>query len=449
MSSPSRHRVTFKAYLQPRVLVMLALGFSSGLPFLLTGNTFGYWLRDEGTSLTAIGFISWVGLAYSFKFLWAPLIDRAGAPLVSRLGRRRGWMLLAQAAIAGGLVAMAVLGTAHGLMLLGACALVVAFSSATQDIVIDAWRIESADSVEELGLLSSALQLGYRIALLVTDALILISAEHVGWSASYLACAALMAIGIAATMLAVEPARADAVIERKARDLPLASPRGLFDAIAGPFLAFFQAYGWLALLMLAAIVLYRLPDFLMGPMANPYYHDIGLTKDYVGAVRGSIGLVAALLGIAAGGACALRLGSMRALIIGGVLQALAIAAFATLAYGKSNVTLFAAVMAGDNFSTSFAGVALVTYMSSLTSLGYTATQYALLSSAYTWAGKLLKGFSGKIVESLSATHGLMGAYAIFFVGAGAIGIPAIVLFAILAAHQRRANQSPAPAATGA
>jgi PAT family beta-lactamase induction signal transducer AmpG len=448
MTNASRSRPIFRAYLRPRVLFMLALGFSSGLPFLLTGNTFGYWLRDDGSSLTAIGFISWVGLAYSFKFLWAPLIDRVAAPLASRLGQRRGWMILAQTAVMGGLAAMAWLGTAHGLVMLGACALAVAFSSATQDIVIDAWRIESAESDEELGLLSSALQLGYRIALLVTDALILISAEHLGWSVSYFACAALMAIGITATMLAAEPAGADAVMERKAHDLPLSSPRGLFDAVAGPFLAFFRTYGWLALLMLAAIVLYRLPDFLMGPMANPFYHDIGLTKDYVGVVRGSFGLVAALLGIVAGGACALRFGATRALIIGGVLQSLAIAAFAALVYGKSNISLFAAVMAGDNFSTSFAGVALVTYMSSLTSLGYTATQYALLSSAYTWAGKFLKGFSGSIVESLSPAHGLLGAYAIFFIGAGAIGIPAIVLFAILAAHQRQDKLAARPATTG-
>jgi PAT family beta-lactamase induction signal transducer AmpG len=430
-------------YLQPRALIMLALGFSSGLPFLLTGNTFGYWLRDQGTSLTAIGFISWVGLAYSFKFVWAPLIDRAGAPFVSGLGSRRGWMVLAQCAVAAGLAAMAFLGTAHGLLLLGAGALAVAFSSATQDIVIDAWRIESAQSDEEMGLLSSAYQFGYRIALLLTDALILIAAEHVGWSIAYFACAALMAVGIAATLLAAESPRADAVIEKKAHDLPLSTPRGLTDAIAGPFVAFFQRYGWVAIVMLAAIVLYRLPDFVMGPMANPFYHDIGLSKDYVGAVRGSIGIVAVLLGIAAGGACALRLGAMRALIVGGILQALAIAAFSILAYQKANVVLFSAIMAGDNFSTAFAGVALMTYMSSLTSLGYTATQYALLSSAYTWAGKLLKGFSGSIVEGLSASHGLMGAYAIFFVGAGLIGIPAILLFVVLGMRQSK----PAPMAT--
>jgi PAT family beta-lactamase induction signal transducer AmpG len=413
---------------------MLALGFSSGLPFLLTGNTFGYWLRDSGTSLTAIGFISWVGIAYSMKFLWAPLIDRVNAPLLGRLGRRRGWMLLAQMLVGAGLLAMGILGPASGLAVLGAFALVVAFSSATQDIVIDAWRIESAASGEELGLLTSAYQFGYRMALLATDALILIAAEHFGWSLSYCACAIAMCIGIGATLLASEPARADRVMEEKERTAPLLTGRGLADAIAGPFIEFFRHYGVLALLMLAAISLYRLPDFVMGPMANPFYHDIGLTKDYVGAVRGTIGVVAALLGIAAGGACALRFGYMRALIAGGILQALAIAAFALLARANPPTALFASVMAADNFSTSFAGVALVSYMSSLTSLGYTATQYALLSSTYAWAGKILKGFSGAIVEWLSAGHGLMTAYAIFFVGAGAIGIPAVILFILLAAQ---------------
>ena len=427
----------FAAYFQPRSLVMLALGFSSGLPFLLTGNTFGYWLRDEGTSLTAIGFISWVGLAYSFKFLWAPVIDRATPPLLSRLGQRRSWTLLSQFAIAAGLVGMAALGVGHGLVVLGACALAVAFSSATQDTVIDAWRIESAMSEEELGVLSSAFQLGYRVGFLVTDAVILVAAEHFGWSFSYVACALLMLVGISAAMLAHEPARADRVIHEKAAAQPLASVRGILDAVAGPFVDFFRNYGWLAALILGAIVLYRLPDFVMGPMANPYYHDIGLSKDYVGGVRATIGLVAALLGTAAGGVCVFRLGFMRTLIIGGILQSVAIAAFAMLAFGKPSLTFFATIMAGDNFSTCFAGVALVTYMSSLTSLGYTATQYALLSSAYTWAGKFMKGFSGSFVEHLSATHGLMGAYAIFFVVAGLIGLPAIILFMALASFQAR------------
>jgi PAT family beta-lactamase induction signal transducer AmpG len=172
-------------------------------------------------------------------------------------------------------------------------------------------------------------------------------------------------------------------------------------------------------------------------MANPFYHDIGLTKSYVGIVRGTVGVAGSLLGIAAGGACALRFGYMRALILGGILQALAFAAFALLAEKNPPALLFSSIMLGDNFSTGFAGVALVSYMSSLTSLGYTATQYALLSSTYAWVGKILKGSTGIFVESLATHIGLLRAYQIFFVGAGAIGVPAIVLFMLLSARQRR------------
>ena len=434
----ARTRHSLDAYLKPKTLVMLALGFSSGLPFLLVGNTFGYWLRDEGTALTAIGFLSWVGIAYSLKFLWAPIIDRTLAPVAGKLGRRRGWMLLAQAFVCAALIAMGIAGTSHGLALLGALALVVAFSSSTQDIVIDAWRIEIADDGDELGLLSSAYQLGYRAALLATDALILIAAEHLSWPVSYVLYGALMGIGIAATFFAREPKNADAVMNTRETLAPLWTPRGFLDAVIGPFIAFFKAHGVFAFLMLAAISLYRLPDFVMGPMANPFYHDIGLTKDVVGTVRASVGLITSLIGIAAGGFAALRFGYMRALIVGGFLQVIAVAAYAILAYSGNSIEIFAGVMALDSFAMGFAGVALVSYMSSLTSLGYTATQYALLASTYAWAGKILKGFSGAVVEWLSASHGLINAYAIFFVGAGLIGVPAILLFALLNTRQKAA-----------
>ena len=434
----AKPRHSFDAYLKPKTLVMLALGFSSGLPFLLVGNTFGYWLRDEGTALTAIGFLSWVGIAYSLKFLWAPIIDRTLAPVAGKLGRRRGWMLLAQIFVCAALVAMGIAGTSHGLALLGVLALVVAFSSSTQDIVIDAWRIEIADDGDELGLLSSAYQLGYRAALLATDALILIAAQHLSWPISYVLYGLLMVVGIAATFFAHEPKTADAVMSNKETLAPLWTPRGFLDAVIGPFIAFFKAHGVFAFLMLAAISLYRLPDFVMGPMANPFYHDIGLSKDVVGTIRASVGLVASLVGIAAGGFAALRFGYMRALIAGGFLQVIAVAAYAVLAYAGNNLEVFAGVMALDSFAMGFAGVALVSYMSSLTSLGYTATQYALLASTYAWAGKILKGFSGAMVEWLSASHGLINAYAIFFVGAGLIGVPAILLFALLNARQKAA-----------
>jgi MFS transporter, PAT family, beta-lactamase induction signal transducer AmpG len=427
---------------QPKVAVMLALGFSSGLPFLLTGNTLGYWLRDEGTTLKAIGFLSWVGLAYSLKFLWAPVVDRVDAPLFGRFGRRRSWMLLTQVLVAAGLLGLSISGTQHGLTAVGALAVLVAFSSSTQDIVVDAWRIEAASDSDELGLLSAAYQLGYRGALLVTDALILISANHLGWPISYTMMAVLMGVGVGASFAAIEPSRAEAGPGARLETRGLGSLRGFADAVVGPFAEFFRVYGWVALLMLAMISLYRLPEFLMGPMANPYYHDLGLSKDTVGAVRASIGLVGSLLGIAAGGLSAVRIGYFRTLLVGLVMQSVVIAAFAILAYTGPDVRVFGTVMAVDNFGAAFAGVALVTYMSSLTTRGYTATQYALLSSAYTYIGKFAKGFSGVMVESLATGRTLLEGYALFFIGAGLLGIPAIILCLVLRRVERKGGLAP-------
>ena len=441
----SPHKRRLADYLRPKTLTMLLLGFSSGLPFFLVGNTFGYWLRDEHTSLTAIGFLSWVGIAYSLKFLWAPVLDRVDLPLFKRLGHRRGWMMFSQIMVGLALCAMGGAGTKAGLGRLGALALVVAFASSTQDIVVDAWRIESADDGDEQGLLASAYQFSYRLALLTTDSLILIVAASVGWRMSYGIYGAGMALGIVATWFAKEPERANEMAHEKGREAAFWTPRGFFDAVVGPFIAFFRAHGWLALVMLAAISLYRVPDFVMAPMANPYYHDLGLTKQTVGAVRGSIGLFATFAGIAAGGFCSLKLGYMRALIIGGVLQAAATAAYAILAVAGASIPVFALVMVGDNFSLSFAGVVLVAYMSSLTNVGYTATQYALLSSTYAWLGKILKGFSGATVESLSHTHGLIHAYAMFFIACGLTGVPAVLLFAALGYWHRRKQLAAATA----
>jgi MFS transporter, PAT family, beta-lactamase induction signal transducer AmpG len=442
--APKAKRTTMdvlRSLRQPKVAVVLALGFSSGLPFLLTGNTLGYWLRDEGTSLKAIGFISWVGMAYVLKPFWAPVVDRVDVPFLARLGRRRGWMLLSQILIVLGLLGMVAVGPAGGLTAIGAFALVVAFASATQDIVIDAWRIEASEDSDEMGLLSSAAQLGYRMALLVADAAIIAAAGHFGWPISYVWMAVLMAIGVAASFFAFEPARADEVMHAKA---PLWTPRGFFDAVVGPFIDFFAKHKAVGLLMLAAIAAYRLPDFLMGPMYNPYYHDLGITKDTVAVVRAATGLPGAFAGIAISGLCAIRFGLFPTLLMGSLLQGFGTAAFALLAYNHDAST-FTAVMALDNFAQAFAGVALVAYMSSLTGLGYTATQYALLSSTYAFLGKFLKGFSGAVVEGMTPTHGLLGAYATAFIGTGLTALPPIILFLILARIHARQQVAAAAA----
>ena len=428
---------------QPKVAAMLALGFSSGLPFMLTANTFGYWLRDEGTSLKAIGFISWIGLAYSMKVFWSPIVDRVDVPLLGRLGRRRGWMLLSQFLVAVGLVGMAIVGVKGGLAAIGAFALLTAFASATQDIVIDAWRIEASADADEVGLMTAASQLGYRIALLVTESVIIASAGHFGWPISYLGMAILMGVGATAAFLTFEPERADAALQSKA---PLWTPRGFFDAVVGPFIDFFAKNKTLGLVILLAVALYRLPDFVMGPMYNPYYHDLGLTKDAVAGMRASVGLIATFVGIAIGGISSIRLGIFPSLMLGAFFELFGTSAYAILSL-HADLPTFAGVMALDSFAQAFAGVALVTYMSSLTGLGYTATQYALLSSTYALLGKFLKGFSGVTVESLQPTHGALGGYAIAFIGTGLTAIPPMLLFLLLwRLHKAPGTESGATAA---
>ncbi len=412
---------------RPKVSAMLALGFSSGLPFMLVGNTFGFWLRDEGIALTTIGFLSWVGLAYTLKVFWSPIIDRTDVPLLGRLGRRRGWMLFTQLIVAIGLVGMALTGPKGDLTAVAAMSLITAIGAASQDVVIDAWRIEIADSDGEIGLLTSASALGYRTALLITDALIIALAGHLGWPIAYTLMAILMVVGIAGTLFAAEPERADKVLEAKA---PLWTARGFGDAIIGPFIVFFSRYKALGALILAAVAFYRLPDFVMGPMYNPYYHDLGISKDMVAGIRGSVGLVAAIVGTAIGGISSIRFGVMPSLLVGAILQGLGTAAFALLAIDHGP-GMFGAVMVFDNLAQGYAGVALIAYMSSLTSLGYTATQYALLSSTYALPGKFLKGFSGVVVEGLQPAQGLIGAYAVAFIGAGLIAVPSLLLFLLL------------------
>ncbi len=415
----------------PRVLAMTALGFAAGLPFLLTGNTLGAWLRDTGTELAAIGFLSWVGLAYSFKFVWAPALDAVELPLLGRLGKRRSWIILAQIGVIGGLLAMTLIGPGEGMMLFGLFALVVAFSSATQDIAIDAWRIEISRTAEELGLLSAAYQLGYRAAMLITNAFIFNIAARTGWELSYLIMALLMGVGIAAALFAAEPrAENSAVTIARDQDRPASlswTPRKLYDALINPFVIFFTAHGSKALLLLVAISLYRLPDFIMGPMVNPFYLDLGLSTDAIGAMRAGVGLWATIAGVAAAGLCIVRIGFVSTLVLGAFLAPASNLGLTFMAMQGADLYAFAAALALENFSEGFSGTALIAWMSSLTTFGYAATQYALLSSFYTILGKVLKGFSGVAVSQLEQIFDLIPAYGVFFACTAAIGIPSMLV----------------------
>lgn len=427
-----------RALSRPKVGLMLALGFSSGLPFMLIGNTLGLWLAEDGIKLAVIGFLSWITLTYSVKFLWGAVVDRLDAPLLRRLGRRRGWMVVTQLGVGAGLIGMASADPRTQLGALVGFGLLTGVAAAAQDTVIDAWRIESAADPEELGLLTAAYSLGYRAALIATEALILLLATAIGWPTAYAVYGGLMALGVVAALLVKEPARADMIMEAKSAMAAVHPVRAVLDAVVGPFIAFFRAHGWaMAGLMLGMITFYHLCDYVRGPMSNPYYKALGIDKPTIAWVRATVGLAGSLTGIGLGGLATLRLGIPRALVLGAVLQPIGIGAFAVLGWhggdfallriGAVQLTAFEAIMAFDAVAIGFSGVALVAYMSTLTSLGYTATQYALLTSALTWTGKTLKGFSGTIVESLQHGRTLLDGYAIFYLLSAAIGIPAIGL----------------------
>lgn len=427
-----------------RILYTLLIGFGAGLPFLLTGATFSLWLAENNVRLAAIGYISWVGLAYSFKFLWAPIIDRFDAPVFGALlGRRRGWMVLSQGAVAASLIAMAVVGPEGGLSLLALSAVAVAFSSATLDIVTDAWRIESAENADDLALLTAAYQFGYRCGVIASQSLILFLATAIGWNGAYVTYGLLMSLAVAATLLSREPKRA---AEERTGLPSIWTFGGMFDAIVGPFVDFFRKHGAAAILMLLTITLYRLPDFVMGPMAMPFYNDLGLTKPEIGSVRLSFGIAGTLVGIALAGLSALRLGFTPTLLIGAFVAPASNLAYTALALNGLSLSGFSGVIFIENFSEGFAGAALVAYMSSLVSLGYTATQYALLSSFWSLSGKTLKGFSGAWVEQLQAATDQMTGYALFFALTAAAAPVSMALCWFLARRQTRmARATPAPA----
>jgi PAT family beta-lactamase induction signal transducer AmpG len=411
---------------------MLGLGFGSGLPFLLIGNTLSYWLGDAHVNLALIGFLSWVGMAYSLKFIWGAVVDSLPPPLTARLGRRRGWLVWTQLGVAAGLFGMAASNPGLKLQALVGFALLTAFCAATQDVVVDAWRIEIAEDGEELDLLTASYKLGYQIAIILSGTLILGMAEGIGWQASYAVFGGFMLVGLASTLIAREPVRADVAIVARETVRGRFNPMRAVDAVVGPFVSFFGAFGPAALLILLTVSAYHLCDYLRGPVINPFYIAVGLQKPAVMGVRLAVGLPTTFLGIAAGGLFAARFGHMWALIVGGLLQPIAVSAFGLLILTGPNVSVFSGIMAFDDFSMNFSGVALIIYMSTLTSLGYTATQYALLTSALAWTGKFLKGYSGAWVLDLHARGlDMLHAYAFFFVISGLAGVPALLLVVLL------------------
>ena len=402
---------------------MLALGFSAGLPLALVFGTFSIWLRQAGIERSTIGFLSWVGLAYTFKWAWSPLMDRMSIPLLTpTLGRRRSWLLVAQAAVMAGLVGMAFNDPRLALAPMVWCAVAVAFGSATQDIALDAFRIESAEADRQAALAATYLG-GYRLAMIWSGAIALELVGGLGspdaahyqqgvWQTTYLVMAASMLPGMLTVLLSKEPAAG-----------AITPVRGLTEwlngALVEPFTDFIRRFGKQALLILALIATYRISDVVLGIMAYPFYVDLGFSTEEIGRISKVYGIIMNLLGAFAGGVLAVRLGVMRVLMLGAVLSSASNLLYVWLISRGHDVGALMMVISADNLAGGIATSAFLAYMASLTSVNYTATQYALFSSMMLLLPKFVAGFSGVYVDRFG--------YASFFVGTALIGLPVLVL----------------------
>lgn len=423
---------------------MLFLGFSAGLPFLLVFSTLNARLADVGVETATIGFFSWLGITYSIKVFWAPVVDRLKLPVLDKLlGKRRSWILFAQAGIATGLYLMAHVDAIAVPETLALCGLLVAFSSATQDVAIDAYRIEIAEERLQAALAATYI-FGYRLALLVAGAGALYLAEFWSWQVSYEVMAALVGVGAVTVLVVKEPrvnhysAAQDIAhkIEQEAAKRNQLGPRmarfagWFYAAVAGPFLDFFRRYKELSIAILLMVAVYRISDIAMGVMANPFYLDfMGFSKTQVADVTKIFGFFMTIAGSLAGGVLVVRYGTRKILLVGAILTASTNLLFVLLAQYPPNLATLAVVVSADNLSGGIANVALVAWLSSMTSASFTATQYALFSSLMTLPGKFLGGFSGMVVAEFG--------YAEFFLVAGLMGVPAILLSVFMIRHGGR------------
>jgi len=426
-------RQSLAVYAQPRVLAMLLLGFSSGLPFPLVLTTLSARLRQAGIDRTTIGYFSLVGLAYSLKFFWSPVVDRAPLPLLHRLGRRRSWMLLAQCGVACGLVLMALGDPAADAVHFAWLAVFTALSASTQDIAVDAYRIEAVGP-ERQGAMAATYQIGYQLALIAAGAGALVSAARFGWPAAYLIMAACVSVGIITTLAIAEPESPvdRSTLSREARVISFVQgashwPAALRNAVAWiigaivcPFVDFFSRYGARAgVLSLLLIIAYRLNYVTMGVAANTYYLDLGFTLDQIALVSKIYGVLMTLTGALLAGILIKRFGIPKALLVGWALLTIANLVYAWMADKSPGMAWFACAVSMDNVANGIAGTAFIAYMSSLTNTAYTATQYALFGTLWSLPAKTLASQWGVIVDAWG--------YGPFFVYSAAVGIPAFLL----------------------
>ena len=398
-----------------RIVLIALMGVASGLPLLLTLSTLSYWLRSKGVDLAAIGLFAAVGLPYSLKPLWAPIIDQLPVPVLTRLfGQRRGWALLTQLLLMGAIAALGFTDPASDPLPTAVIATLIGFLSASQDIVIDALRIEMLKD-DEQGAGAAATQGGYRIGLLLAGAGALFLSDHVDWSLVFMALAACMPLGMLGVLLSKEP---EHKIERRERTVRAFVKHGVVE----PFSEFLTRP--LAIVVLIFVLLYKFGDAIGGAMANPFYLDVGFTGTEIALVSKTTGLIATMVGVIAGGAMVRALGLMRALVVGGILQAGTNLLFAWVAVVGPDVSALAVAVWGDNFTGGLGSAAFIAYLSALCNKDFTATQYALLTSFMAFGRTLLSTPSGYLVEAVG--------WAEFFILTAFLAVPGLILIAILA-----------------
>ena len=440
-----RHNWTesFLVYKNPKVLAMLFLGFSAGLPLLLVFGTLSAWLRVEGVDKTTIGFVSWVALAYGFKFVWSPLVDRLPLPLLTKLlGQRRSWMLLAQIGVIAGLLNMSVGNPLTQLQMIVLFAVITAFSSATQDICIDAWRIEAIDD-EYQGAMAGTYQLGYRLGMIVAGGGAFSLAHFYSWPVAYQFMALFMLVGVVSVMIISEPDHSrlnaskqteQAIINRINEETHLTGPwqrlqNWFVGAVVSPFVEFFTRHGLFAVVILSFIMVFRISDITLGVMANPFYIDMGYSELEIGLVTKTVGPLVTIAGALLGGILVMHYGKMKMLMTGAILVVITNLLFAWLATQQAELIWLIMVVGADNLAAGIATTTFVAYLSALTNKAYTATQYALFSSIMLLLAKFVAGFSGWVVDATN--------YPVFFAYAAALGLPSILLILVLINHEKR------------
>ena len=399
-----------------KIISFTGYGFASGLPYVLIFITLTAWLRDAGIDLSLIGFISWIMLTYSLKFLWAPLVDKSPTKLFKKFGHRRSWIITMQLQIIVSLIALSYINPVTDLEVFALFAFIIALAGSIQDIAIDAFRIESA-KLSDQGNLAAGYQFGYRLAILVGSSFALIYAENFSWSSTFQLMAIILGINIFLSIyISAEKPNPD-LVKLKYQ-----------DSLIEPVKDFFKRFGIkIASTLLFIIATYRLTDIVMGPMANPFYIDMGYSLSEIGYVVKVVALIATIIGVFVGGIFIKRLGLYQSLLIGAFLVMITNLLFSYASINEKNLALLACIVASDSLAAGIVGTVNITFLTSLVSAKYTGFQYALLTSLMAFLGKFFGGFSGVFVEKFQILFGFNYGWMSFYVFTSMLAIPAIVV----------------------